>query len=142
TAINLISEYIKVLFPIHPRTKKIIEDNNIEISSTVLMVDPIGYKEFIGLVANSKFIMSDSGGLQEEAGILNVPCLILRENTEWEYLVTLEKNILVGTDPEKIFKAAKNLLIDEKKLIEMKNIKSPVEKGSSKKIVDVLINIQ
>ena len=82
-AINLISERIKILFPVHLRTRKVISEHNIEINDNIILTDPLGYKDFIGLLSNSKFVMTDSGGIQEESAVLNVPCLILRDNTEW-----------------------------------------------------------
>ena len=54
-----------------------------EIGDNVILTDPLGYIEFMALLANSKFVMTDSGGIQEESGVLNVPCLVLRDNTEW-----------------------------------------------------------
>ena len=56
----------------------------------------------MGLLANSKFVMTDSGGIQEESAVLNVPCLILRDNTEWMSYVEMGKNMLLGTDQRKI----------------------------------------
>lgn len=137
-AINLISDQIKIVFPIHLRTKKIIENYNIEISNSILLIDPIGYKDFIELMANSKFLMTDSGGIQEEAGVLNVPCLILRESTEWEYLVDIGKNLLIGTNHENITSTVNDLLNNNWKLDKMKNIKAPIKKGASARIVSIL----
>jgi UDP-N-acetylglucosamine 2-epimerase len=141
-AMNLISEQIKIVFPVHLRTKKIIETHDIQISDNILLIDPTGYKDFIGLVANSKFVMTDSGGIQEEAGVLNVPCLILRENTEWEYLVDLGKNLLIGTDYKNITSTVNDLLINDWKLEEMRNIKAPINRGTSEKIVFILKTYQ
>ena len=136
-AMNLISKQIKIVFPVHLRTKKIIENHNIQISENILLVDPAGYTDFIGLLANSKFIMTDSGGVQEESGVLNVPCLILRENTEWEYLVDLGKNLLVGTKCEDITNTVEDLLVNDWKLEKMRNIKAHINRGTSEKIVSI-----
>jgi UDP-N-acetylglucosamine 2-epimerase (non-hydrolysing) len=140
-AVNSISDKIKVVFPMHLRTRKIIENNEIEISKNILLIDPVGYKDFIGLIKNSKFVMTDSGGIQEEAAILNVPCLILRENTEWEYLVNIGKNILVGTSYNKILNTVTNLLNSNNQLNIMKEIKAPIKKDASKRIIDILNKI-
>ncbi len=140
-AINSISNDIKVVFPVHLRTKKIMQSNNIKVNNNVLVTDPMGYKEFIGLVANSKFVMTDSGGLQEEAAVLNVPCLILRENTEWMYLVNLGKNLIIGNSYEKIVSNVKDLLNDEKQLKKMKVIRIPIEECISKRIIEILQKI-
>lgn len=137
-AMNLISEQIKIVFPVHLRTKKIIEEHDIQINDNILLTDPTGYKDFIGLVVNSKFVMTDSGGIQEECGVLDVPCLILRENTEWEYLVDIGKNLLIGTDYKNITSTAHDLLINDWKLEKMRNIKAPIKRGVSEKIVSIL----
>jgi UDP-N-acetylglucosamine 2-epimerase (non-hydrolysing) len=137
-AMNFISEQIKIVFPVHLRTKKIIEEHDIQINDNILLTDPTGYKDFIGLVANSKFVMTDSGGIQEECGVLDVPCLILRENTEWEYLVDIGKNLLIGTDYKNITNTVHDLLINDWKLEKMRNIKAPIKIGVSEKIVSIL----
>lgn len=137
-AMNQISNRIKVVFPVHLRTKKVIEDNEIELSENILQIDPVGYKEFMGLLANSKFVMTDSGGIQEESAVLNVPCLILRDNTEWEYLVDIGKNLLIGTSYENIVNTVKSLLNNDGQLNKMKNIKIPLKRDVSKKIVSTI----
>lgn len=137
-AINVIADKIKIVFPLHLRTKKIIEEYHIKLNENILLTGPIGYKDFIGLLANSKFVMTDSGGIQEEAGFLDVPCLILRENTEWKYLVDIGKNMLIGTDYSSIINSVSNLLKDEKELDKMRHIKALIKKGTSKRIISIL----
>ncbi len=66
-ALNTISEKIKVLFPVHLRTRNFINEYKIEIGDNVILTDPLGYKDFMGLLTNSKFVMTDSGGIQEES---------------------------------------------------------------------------
>ena len=139
TAINTISEKIKILFPAHLRTRKVIAANNIDIGSNVVVMDPVGYKDFMGLLANSKFIMTDSGGIQEEAAILNVPCLILRENTEWMTYVESGKNLLLGTNKQKIIDTVSDLINNEQKLIDMKQVNIPIKRGASQSIVSILL---
>jgi UDP-N-acetylglucosamine 2-epimerase (non-hydrolysing) len=139
-AVNEISELIKVVFPIHPRTKKIIDENNIELSKKILITEPLGYLEFTNLLINSKFTMSDSGSIQEEGVIYNVPCLILRNETEWTEFVDAGKNILLTTNPEKIVSITKDLINNEGKLQQMREIKIKHKKNVCKKIVDVLKN--
>lgn len=137
-AINSISDGIKIVFPLHLRTKKIIESFDIPIGENILLTEPIGYKGFMQLLANSKFVMTDSGGIQEESAILNVPCLILRKNTEWKYLVDLGKNKLVGNDYKEIVNSTKDLLNNEWKLDKIRGIKAPVNKEVSSKIISIL----
>jgi UDP-N-acetylglucosamine 2-epimerase (non-hydrolysing) len=140
-AVNTISNRIKIVFPVHLRTKKVITENRIKIGDNLILTEPLGYKDFIGLLANSKFIMTDSGGIQEESAVLNVPCLILRDNTEWRYLVDIGKNALIGTDEQKITDIMKELLDKEEKLENMIKIKVPVKTGASKEIISILKNI-
>jgi len=137
-AINKISENIKVIFPVHLRTKKIIDECNIEISNNVVMTDPLGYKDFIGLIASSKFVLTDSGGVQEEAAVLNIPCFILRDTTEWMVYVEAGKNMIIGTDSEKIIDSVNDLVNNPEKIEDMKNIKIQIEGNPSKKIVSTL----
>lgn len=137
-AINKISNNIKVIFPVHLRTKKIIDDNNIKISNNVVMTDPLGYKDFIGLIASSKFVLTDSGGVQEEAAVLNTPCLILRDTTEWITYVESGKNKIIGTESVKIFDSVIDLLINPEKIDDMKNIRIKIKNNASEKIVSTL----
>ena len=139
-AINEISELIKIVFPIHPRTKKILEENNIKLSDKILVTEPLGYLEFTNLLINSKFAMSDSGSIQEEGVIYNVPCLVLRNETEWTEFVDAGKNILLTTDYEKIVSITKDLIYNEEKLKQMREIKIKHKKNVCRKIVDALKN--
>ena len=88
---------VPIIFPVHPRTKKIIESNHINTTHLIL-IDPQAYLEFIYLVKFSKGIITDSGGITEEATLLNIPCITLRNSTERPETVTQGTNILVGDD--------------------------------------------
>ena len=137
-AINTISDRIKVVFPVHLRTKNVIDEHEIQINDNLILTDPLGYKDFMGLLANSKFVMTDSGGVQEESVVLNVPCLILRDNTEWMSYVELGKNMLLGTDQRKIADSVVDLLDNERKLDDMKRIESYIKEGASENIISIL----
>lgn len=139
-AINEISNLSKIVFPMHPRTKKILEENNLKINDKVLIIEPQGYLEFTNLLINSKFVMSDSGTIQEEAVIYDIPCLILRNETEWVEFVEKGKNILATTDPNKIIPIAKELLTDPNKISELKSIKIRQKKNVCKKIIEIIKN--
>ncbi len=134
-AINTISDKIKVVFPVHLRTKNVIEEHKIQINDNLILTDPLGYKDFMGLLANSKFVMTDSGGVQEESAVLNVPCLILRDNTEWMSYVETGKNMLIGTDQRKIADSVVDLLDNERKLDDMKQVDAHIKGGASESIV-------
>ncbi|MGA2677486.1 MAG: UDP-N-acetylglucosamine 2-epimerase [Methanobacterium sp.] len=141
SSLNIISKNIKIIFPVHLRTRKVLDENNIKIDENLVLTDPLGYKDFIGLLANSKFIMTDSGGIQEEAAILNVPCLVLRDNTEWEYLVKIGKTVLLGTNEEKIIEQVNYFLNNENELENMRNMKVKIKTGASKTIFSIIKDI-
>lgn len=90
----------KVLFPIHPRTRKVIESNKINIPENFIMAKPVGYLDFVNLQANSKKIITDSGGIQKEAYILKKPCITLRSETEWIETVEAGWNLLLNPNLE------------------------------------------
>ena len=103
--LNLVGNKIKVIFPIHPRTKnnfdifKLIDKIN---KKNVTLIDPVGYLEFLSLMMNSKFIVTDSGGIQEEASFLKIPVLTMRDNTERPITIKKGTNTLIGTDINKL----------------------------------------
>ena len=104
-ALSLVDK--KVIFPAHPRATKFIEIHGLKdnIGENIVMVKPVSYFDFLWLQKNAKKILTDSGGIQKEAYCLNVPCITLRENTEWIETVEDGWNILVGSDKEKIVSA-------------------------------------
>ncbi len=92
---------VPIIFPAHPRTQQIL--NKLDIKSAKLhVVEPLSYLEFNYLVKYSKAVITDSGGITEEASIMNVPCITLRNNTERPETITLGTNILAGTNPENL----------------------------------------
>jgi UDP-GlcNAc3NAcA epimerase len=99
-------EEVKV-WPMHPRTKHVIERLNLSLDNipNLMIVDPVGYLDMLKLESNAKKILTDSGGVQKEAYFMEVPCVTLREQTEWVETLESEANILVGTDKEKILSA-------------------------------------
>ena len=96
---------IKVIFPIHPRTKKALKQCRLlqkERSKNLRITEPLGYIEMIGLESNAKVIITDSGGVQKEGYFFKIPCIILRNETEWVELVDAGWNTVVGTKNEAI----------------------------------------
>lgn len=91
----------KILFPVHPRTRKILEGLNYH-HERLIQIDPQGYLEFIFLVKHAKAVITDSGGITEEATVLGIPCMTLRDSTERPETITIGTNELVGTDPRKL----------------------------------------
>ena len=104
------AENNKIIFPVHPRTKLILEKLNFS-NKNILMIDPQGYLEFIYLVKNTKAIVTDSGGITEEATVLNIPCLTMRNSTERPETVSFGTNELIGDDIGKL-KSSLKLIIN------------------------------
>lgn len=104
------SEGTPVIFPVHPRTKKILQNNGIAISPAVYLTDPMGYLEFNYLVERAMAVITDSGGITEETTVMDVPCMTLRNSTERPETVTMGTNELLGTNPDAIAPAMKKLL--------------------------------
>ncbi|MHA1250534.1 MAG: non-hydrolyzing UDP-N-acetylglucosamine 2-epimerase [Candidatus Helarchaeota archaeon] len=105
--IETINNKIKIVFPMHPRTQKNLKIFNLSTTLknlNVKIISPVGYLNFLNLMMNAKFILSDSGGIQEEASFLRIPILTLRENTERPITIEKGTNTLVGTNIEKISK--------------------------------------
>ena len=96
---------LPVVIPLHPRTKKKIEELDIHINGSVQIVEPVGYLDMLILEKNANKIATDSGGVQKEAYFFHVPCITLRDETEWIELVEIGANQIVGTDRGKITKA-------------------------------------
>lgn len=105
-ALNEINKVKQVILPLHPRTKKILEKNKIEVKFTV--VNPVGYLQMVWLIDNCDLVMTDSGGLQKEAFFFKKPCITLRDETEWVELIENKFNILVGADKERIVDTYRN----------------------------------
>ncbi len=98
-----ISETMPVLFPVHPRTRAALGTLGIDVAAAELrLIEPVGYVEFLSLVAGSAGVLTDSGGIQEETTYLGLPCFTLRANTERPITVSLGTNTLLGLDPSRI----------------------------------------
>ena len=95
-----------VVFPVHPRTRKAAEAASLAMGDGMLAVDPVGYGDMLVLQKNARCVLTDSGGVQKEAYLLAVPCVTLREETEWPETLKDGWNILAGTDPKRIVSAA------------------------------------
>lgn len=124
---------LPIIFPIHPRSEKMIKKFKLEIPEGIKLIKPLGYFEFLTLMTNAKLVLTDSGGIQEESCILKIPCVTLRENTERPETIKAKSNILVGTEPIKILRGVK-IMLNRKK-----NWKNPFGDGkTSLKIIKIL----
>jgi UDP-N-acetylglucosamine 2-epimerase len=102
----------QVIFPIHPRTRKAISDSGddeLTVSSNVRLIEPVGYLAMLSLQQNARMILTDSGGIQKEAYWLGVPCVTLRDETEWVETVASGWNVLAGANSERIVESVRRL---------------------------------
>jgi UDP-GlcNAc3NAcA epimerase len=107
-------EFFKIVWPMHPRTKNLINKtpalkNQLEQSS-IVAIDPIGYKEMVCAEKNARLIVTDSGGVQKEAFFHKIPCVTMRTETEWVELLEAGWNVIAGLEPEKIIEKVKKML--------------------------------
>jgi len=111
-ALKELSRYMPVIFPAHPRTIKRLEAYNLlgSLKSNVSILNPLGYFEFLGLLSNATIVLTDSGGVQEEACIIGVPTLTLRYNTERPETVLAGTNIVIGVEAVNIVKTALEII--------------------------------
>ena len=135
---------LTIIFPVHPRTLKNLENfglySKLVEKDHINIIKPVGYLDFLLLLSNSAMIMTDSGGLQEEAITLDVPCMTLRYNTERPETVTAGGNILVGSNKDKIIETARLIMDDSKTRDAMKKAVNPYGDGkASERILDVTL---
>ncbi len=137
--LNKLAERISVVFPMHPRTKKNIERFGIEIAFNegFRIVEPVRYRQFITLQKNARFVLTDSGGIQEETTFLDIPCLTLRPNTERPITVTQGTNELV--DMSTVATQSDRILSGQWKT---GSVPALWDGRTAQRIVDVLIDLQ
>lgn len=114
SAFEAIQKDIPIIFPIHPRTRKNIGhfglSGRLSLMPNLISIEPIGYFELLRLNRTAKFVLTDSGGLQEETTYLGIPCLTLRDNTERPVTVDTGTNVLTGSNPEIILKEYEKIM--------------------------------
>jgi UDP-N-acetylglucosamine 2-epimerase (non-hydrolysing) len=140
-ALTQIQREIKVVFPIHPRTFKRLGSTRLAQRlndlPNLLITEPLGYLDFLKLMSDSKLVVTDSGGIQEETTILGIPCLTVRENTERPITISDGTNILVGTDTNKMLSGYRQSLSG------VKACKRPElwDGRASERIVQILLDL-
>lgn len=124
-----------VVFPVHPRTKKNLDKFRISLDPKIFNAQaPVGYLEMLQLMQSANLIVTDSGGIQEEACILHVPCITLRDNTERPETIEVGASILAGSDEQRLLEGAREMLDRSK------NWPIPFGDGSSsRKIADIIL---
>ncbi len=148
TALNEISMKTPIIFPCHPRTKKMIENfgllhlltefkNNVNIKQGIILLEPLGYNDFLYIWKDCQGMLTDSGGLQEETTALQIPCLTIRKNTERPVTVQEGSNVLVGTDVDLLKAEVEKILRGERK---KGRIPEFWEGDASKRIVKTILS--
>ncbi|MFO7659657.1 MAG: UDP-N-acetylglucosamine 2-epimerase (non-hydrolyzing) [Candidatus Cloacimonadaceae bacterium] len=139
-ALQTIGEDITIVFPMHPRTRKNVSAFHLEtvLNSipNLISTEPLGYLDFLKLEMNADFVISDSGGIQEETTFLQIPCLTLRDNTERPITITEGTNQLVALDTQKIVNAVQSILAGNRKI---GSIPQFWDGHTSERIVDILL---
>ncbi|MCK9227358.1 MAG: UDP-N-acetylglucosamine 2-epimerase (non-hydrolyzing) [Syntrophorhabdaceae bacterium] len=104
-ALNAIAEKRPIFFPVHPRTKKMIHELNINLSKNIILLPPLSFKESLFIWKDAEVVITDSGGLQEETTALGKPCVTIRQNTERPITLEIGSNVLAGTKTTNILNA-------------------------------------
>ena len=124
---------LPIIFPVHHRPARRLEESGLKMPSAVRLIKPLGFLDFLSLEANAKLAITDSGGVQEEACILKVPCVTIREETERPETVEVGSNLVAGLEPDNIVKCVREMLAKERKW------KNPFGDGkAAERILDVL----
>jgi len=135
-----------VVFPMHPRTRKMLRKRGlmriIEKAKNIILIGSLGYLDFLNLLSRSYFVLTDSGGVQEEAVTVGVPCLILRHSTERPEAVSLGVNIVVGTEGERILRVSRKLLENTILVEDMKTKPNPFGDGrAGDRIAEICVKL-
>lgn len=109
TALDTVAEDMPVVFPMHPRTRVRMAESGID-AARLMILEPLGYLDFLGLQRRAAVVITDSGGIQEETTYLGVPCLTMRENTERPVTITTGTNQLIGRDMNRLVAEARRVL--------------------------------
>lgn len=143
-ALARVSEHLPIIFPIHPRTEKMVQQFGLEhylqnagASCGFRLIDPVGYLDFLHLNMNAKMILTDSGGIQEEATVLGVPCITLRFNTERPITCEMGTNVIVGNRKKDILSAVDKVLSEKDRKYQ---VPDRWDGKAADRIVQVLLN--
>jgi UDP-N-acetylglucosamine 2-epimerase (non-hydrolysing) len=145
-ALAAIQEKIKVIFPAHPRTVKQLETSGlaqrVRMLQNIMLIEPLGYLDFLRLMSESRVVITDSGGIQEETTVLGIPCLTVRKSTERPITITEGTNTLVGTDTSRILTGYKESLNQAKPHTRPSLWDGKASERIVRILLDVLCNIQ
>ena len=127
--------HVPIIFPIHPRTKKRLEEFGLKLPENIIPLQPLSFSESLFLWKDALCVLTDSGGLQEETTALGIPCLTLRENTERPITVEIGSNTIIGEDLEKLPRLVKDI---EEGRYKKGKIPDKWDGKASKRIIEVL----
>ena len=138
-ALEQLAKTLPIVFPLHPRTKKLINEQNLShYLKNIKVIDPLPFLDMIALERNAKFILTDSGGVQKEAYFYKVPCITMRDETEWVETIKCGANKLVGADSASIIDRADELI---SRTVTLDFSSLPYGNGiASQKIISILSN--
>ncbi|MDG6988697.1 MAG: UDP-N-acetylglucosamine 2-epimerase (non-hydrolyzing) [Nitrososphaerota archaeon] len=125
---------LPVIFSVHPRTERRIKQFNLSVPQSVVVLPALGYLDFLNLLDNASFVITDSGGIQEEACILRVPCVTIRDNTERPETVKVGANVVTGLDRTPFLDGCRNQMLNDR------SWRNPYAPGAAKRIVSILDN--
>jgi UDP-N-acetylglucosamine 2-epimerase len=137
-ALNEAAEQHPFIFPIHPRTVAALREQQLELAPQIRVCEPVGYLDMLKLLGSAKALLTDSGGLQEEAAALGTPVLIIRNETEWRYLVDAGANVLIGNSYDSISAGLREWLAPAA-LAQLRAATPPIAHGASARGVDLMV---
>ena len=143
-AINLLAERYPFVFPVHPRTRSVLAQlmegsSPLRLHPNLSLIEPVGYLDMLQLIAQARAVMTDSGGVQEEAAALGTPLLVVRPETEWMYLVEAGASALVGNTCDAIIGTATPLLAQGRAAF--RRIDVEPQRGAAERIVSILAEL-
>ncbi len=138
--LNTLSEFEPVIFPVHPRTRKNLDQFGLlnGLHDNIVLIEPLGYTEFLSLLRDAKLVITDSGGIQEETTYLGVQCITLRENTERPVTVSVGTNHLAGTDMKVVEGLTRDVLNGKKKQGKIPHL---WDGKTSERIIKIISNV-
>jgi UDP-N-acetylglucosamine 2-epimerase (non-hydrolysing) len=137
-ALAEIAKEQQIVFPVHPRTAAALRQQGLTLSPKIRACDPLGYLDTLKLVNNAQILLTDSGGLQEEAAALGTPALILRNETEWSYLVDAGVHVLIGNNYESIVSGVQTALKPDV-LANLRSITAPLWPGADERACTAIL---
>lgn len=138
-AIERLQQEVPIIFPVHPRTRTSLAAQQQKSMPNLKLIDPLGYLDFMKLLSHASFVLTDSGGIQEETTVLGVRCLTLRSNTERPATVEQGTNLLVGLAPKGIIEAGLAAITGGANRAQ---IPDRWDGSAAKRIIDVLMRVE